>query len=190
MQNVKCKIKGYRCVRTIQRRGAHCASAKGICPKNGRPAACGMSPLRACALPINWGLAGSCLPCRAGACSRRNNRKAFVSGGTKAPPYGFSRRRTATQHPDKSKFETAKGLNFVSVLLGWGGTAAIFAKQICTERSFAEQIARRAPIHFLMLFGLGKIASAFAFLFPKSFWGCGDFFQKVPTSSSPRQIKI
>ena len=106
MQNVKCKIKGYRCVRTIQRRGAHCASAKGICPKNGRPAACGMSPLRACALPKIWGLAGSCLPCRAGACSRRNNRKAFVSGGTKAPPYGFSCRRTATQHPDKSKFET------------------------------------------------------------------------------------
>ena len=28
MQNVKCKIKGYRCVRTIQRRGAHCTSAK------------------------------------------------------------------------------------------------------------------------------------------------------------------
>ena len=37
MQNVKCKIKGYRCVRTIQRRGAHCASVKRILPKNGRP---------------------------------------------------------------------------------------------------------------------------------------------------------
>ena len=168
MQNVKCKIKGYRCVRTIQRRGAHCASVKRILPKNGRPVVAPTVFVHRRKIGV----------CRCDALSVALRQAAGDTspkgrGLIRLPRWG-SCRGTRLRGPDKSKFEA-----FVA-----DSPKVLSLRDSRLSTIFASPSTHRYPSIFKRTIYAKRLAitTASFFFFVKVFEGSarGTFSKKVP----------